>query len=434
MRGVGARAALTASLLACCLPLALAAPCDVDAVQALFAVQPRPMARIESMLADCAAVAGSDYRVDMLRGVAARDAGLLDAALAALRHAHALAPHETAPALELAVAYEWHGDSAQAGALYDAVLAVSPASRPALLGAARVARQQGRLDDAQGIYEGLLAGDPVDGEARDGLGWLALDRKQFVLADTYFQRQLQARPDDQQARDGLAQTAAGWRYQLDAGISSYDLAAGNAYGGWSQLQVALNQSDTLSLGYVHHTRELPVQDPNDRTPLPSNAAHIGFERLLAGRYHWGVDYEYRQRDAARVEHRLELNGGAQLSPDWRWYGGVRQAFGAPWLNRLWYAGMTKQLDRRWSASATGYFGQSHDAANSKAVMFDLVREGPGRLQHVFGVGYNFDVDSVIVHGRFVYPFGRRHALLFGIEHRSFGHETEASLGWRINWQ
>lgn len=423
------------TLLACAsLPAAAHGACGIDEAQRLFAEKPRPTERIDALLVDCQREAATDYRVDLLRGVAARDAGHLDEAITALEHAHRVAPHEPAPALELAVTYEWRGEPKKARALYDAVLAETPDSRPAQLGLARVARQQNRAADARTIYTQLLARNPDDVEARTGMAWLDLDNKHFDRARDQFQAVLKTHPDNEEAKTGLDRVAEGWRYQLDAGATLYSLAAGTAYGGGGRLQIDLNSTDSLIFGLAHNTRELPTENPYDPTPLPSNVGGIGFQRLVPGRYHWGISYEYRERDDFPGENRVQIDFGSYLTRTVQWFGGVRQGFPSPWKNRLIYLGLTAPVIERWNATLTGYLGHNQTARDNQSVVFDMTREGPGQLLYSVGAGYAFDPDSFIVHGRVVWPVTVKQALTFGTEYRTFGHEVVAVLGWRFNWQ
>lgn len=416
------------------LPAAAQEACRIDDAQRLFAEAPRPSARIDALLAGCRAQAAIDYRVDLLRGVAARDAGHLDEAIAALQHAHQVAPHEPAPALELAVTYEWRSEPGKARALYDAVLAESPDSRPARLGLARVARQQSRLAEARAIYMQLLARDPDDVEARTGLAWLELDSKHFDAARDQFDAVLKTHPDNMEAKTGVDQVALGWRYQFDAGATLFSLAAGTAYGAGARLQVDINSTDSLIFGLAHNTRELPTENPNDPTPLPSNAGSIGFQRLLPGSYHWGIVYEYRERNDFPGENRVQVDFGSYLTRTVQWFGGVRQGFPSPWKNRLIYLGLTAPVVERWNATLTGYLGHNQSASANQSVVLDMTREGPGQLLYSVGAGYGFDPDNFIVHGRVVWPVTVKQAINFGMEYRTFGHELVAVLGWRLNWQ
>src|SRR5258708_11773298 len=109
----------------------------------------------------------------MFRGVMARDAGDTDRAVELLQKAHQTAPGEPNPALELAFTLErQHGRAA--AEIYEEILSKDPSSRPALLGLARVARGQYRLDQARGIYVQLLNKKPRDPAALNGPRCVAL--------------------------------------------------------------------------------------------------------------------------------------------------------------------------------------------------------------------------------------------------------------------
>ena len=138
--------------------------CEIDEAQRLFGQQPRPTATVESLLAACVAAGSKDYRVYMLLGVMARDAGDRERAIAELSKAHEMAPQEPNPALELGFTLEAQHPR-KARKVYEQILARDPASRPAILGLARVARSQNRLDEARGLYKRLLAVDPKDPDA-----------------------------------------------------------------------------------------------------------------------------------------------------------------------------------------------------------------------------------------------------------------------------
>lgn len=424
---------LLAMLLA---PVALAqTPCPIDEVQRLFTLQPRPVAQLDGLLSTCAQTSPSDYRVDLLRGVLAREAGHLPDAIALLGNAHRLAPNELAPSLELAVSYEWNNQPEQALALYQDVLRRLPDNRAALLGSARVARQQTRLNDAEAIYNNLLKRDPNDHEAQGGLAWVALQRKQFASSRAQFAAVLANHPDDQDAQTGLKYVNDAWRYQLDVAAQSYSLAAGQSNGVTSQLQMAVNETDTVLLGYGHNHHELPTQNPNDPTPLASDVGRIGFIHRVPDRYFWSLAYEYRERDDLDGENQLAVSFGSRLAADVSWFAGLRQGFPSPWKNRLWHAGINAPTPWQGTyTTVTGYVGDNEDADTSKAVVVDLTHEGEHNLLLSAGLGYAVDPDVFIVHARTVWPISAQQALTFSIEHRSFGDELEASLGWRVYWQ
>ncbi|RYD92383.1 MAG: tetratricopeptide repeat protein, partial [Sphingomonadales bacterium] len=170
-------------------------PCEIDEAQRMFGEQPRPTAEIERLLAACQAAASTDYRVYMFLGVLARDAGDRKQAIAHLRKAHEMAPQEPNPALELGFALEGHHPG-EARKVYEQVLARDPASQPAMLGLARVARSRNRLDEAHAIYARMLADNPEEPQALNGMAWLALAHRNRNQGRARFEQVLAIDPDN----------------------------------------------------------------------------------------------------------------------------------------------------------------------------------------------------------------------------------------------
>ncbi len=413
-----------------------AAECRIGEAQQLMGQASPPHERITSLLADCARATPDDWRVHWLQGVHARDRQQLDAARTALQRAHALAPDEAAPALDLAVVHEWDGQPASARALYAQVLRADPGSRPALLGSARVARAEGRRHDARAIYEAMLARDARDVDAINGLAWVNLAGMQLDEAQRGFDAALAAQPGNAEAQQGLQQLQQSWRYQLDLGVGTYNLSAGNATSANAGLRVNLSDTDQLEFGLARNSRELPSVQLIDPTPLPSWVARVGYKSQPTYGLTWSVAYEYRERRFNPEEHRVELGLGSRIVDGVRWYGGVRQGFGADaWHNRLTHLGLGVDIARYWSVTGTLYSGDSRLGGTSKAVSLDLYRD-TGALGMLFnvGVGYSPDPDNTSIHARLVYPIATRQAIVFAVEHRSLGGETEASIGWRYFWR
>ena len=184
--------------------------CEIDEAQRLFGQQPRPTATVESLLAACVAAGSTDYRIYMLMGVMAREAGDREHAIAYLRKAHEIAPLEPNPALELGFTLEAQHPR-EARKVYEQILARDPASRPATLGLARVARSQNRLDEARGLYERLLAVNPEDPEALNGMAWLALAERNREQARAGFEHVLTIAPGNEEAKHRSVEDAGGSR-------------------------------------------------------------------------------------------------------------------------------------------------------------------------------------------------------------------------------
>jgi tetratricopeptide (TPR) repeat protein len=413
---------------------ARAAECELDRAQQLMAQQPKPTAQIDALLEQCRALGSADFRIDMLTGVRARDDGRLADAAAALVRAHERAPAEIAPMLELAVTHEFQQHPAQARALYLQVLEADPTSRPARLGLARVARQQYRPDEAETIYRGLLADNPADAEAQTGMAMTSLQERRYEEARERLQPLQASHPDDPEVQAGLAELARGWRYRLDLAAGREDLSQGQSNRAFAQLEVAPNARDVFRATYVNNDRELVSLDPLDRAVLPLNSGRLGWTRRVPGQYFWEVAYEYRQHDTVDDEQRVELNVGHRLGGKVQGFAGLRQQFGATQANdRLWHMGISVPTSARTYATLVGYYGDPRFGGDTTAYVADLTYERD-RLQLVGGIGYGADPDNFITHVRGVLPFPGRQAITFAIEHRSLGDETEALLGWRVEWQ
>lgn len=402
--------------------------------------QPRRDATIETLLADCDQAGSRDYRVPLIRGVIARQTHRLEAAAALLAKARMLAPHEPAPALELAVTDEWRGRTGAAMALYRQVLADDPTSRPALLGLARVARAQQRFAEARGIYRRLLASDPRDVDAQDGIAWVDLAEKRVGRSRSEFAGVLAASPDNAEARAGLAAARSAWRYQLDltAGLTSGN--SGASPGGGAELLGYVGATSQIDLGYYHNGSQLRSSELAVTTLLPLNDYRIGFNQTVPLSYHWSVSYDYRDHGDLPTEHWLAVGAGSYLTGGLQWFAGLRDSFGAAqWDNQLFQAGLSASLGHRWEVVATGYYasykvlgpanialGHGHDAAFSA----DLNRQGPGNFFLNLGAGYSPASKVVDVHGRVIVPVGGRNAIVFSLDRISAGNEYQAATTFR----
>lgn len=411
-----------------------AQPCQIDQAQRLMEQQPRPSAQIDALLVQCRAAGSHDYRVDLLAGVLARDEGRLSDAIAALTRSHQQAPGELAPTLELAVTYEFRQRPELARTLYLQVLQSDPESRPARLGMARVARQQYRPTEAEAIYHELLSADPDDQEAQTGLAMAALQQRRYDDARARLETLQAAHPDDPEVQAGLAALAQGWRYRLDLAAGREELAPGHSNRAVAQLEIAANATDAFNIRYEHNDRELASSNPLDPSVLPSNSGRVSWLRRVPGQHFWEVAYEYRQYDIAQDTQRVELNVGHRLGGKVQGFAGLRQQFGATSQHdRLWHVGLSVPTSERTYATLIGYYGQPDAGDDNTAYVANLTWERD-RLQLTGGIGYGVDPDNFITHVKGVWPLPHRQAITFAIEHRSLRDETEALLGWRVEWQ
>lgn len=102
--------------------------------------------------------------VEQLRGLAALHAGDDDAAISAFRRATELAPDQATPWTHLAMLAASR-DEPDAEAAYRAALDRDPRHHGALHGLATLLRRSGRLDEAGAIYDRILAISPADEDA-----------------------------------------------------------------------------------------------------------------------------------------------------------------------------------------------------------------------------------------------------------------------------
>ena len=100
--------------------------CEIDEAQRLFGQKPRATARVKSILAACLAAGSTDYRIYLMMGVMARDAGDGEHAISYLSKAHEIAPLEPNPALELGFTLEAEHPP-EARVVYEEILARDPA-------------------------------------------------------------------------------------------------------------------------------------------------------------------------------------------------------------------------------------------------------------------------------------------------------------------
>jgi tetratricopeptide (TPR) repeat protein len=430
-----------ALLLAACAigpaPMALAQQgCEIEQAQRLFGQQPRPNATIEPLLAACVAAGATDYRVYMFLGVMARDAGDRARAIDYLKKAHQLDPAAPNPALELAFTLEEkHGS--EAAKVYDEVLARDPNNRPALLGQARIARGQYRLDEARAIYERLLAANPKDADALNGLAWLALAHRNRVQGRTGFEYVLTIDPTNEEAKVGLSKADSVYRYLFDADGGFVSTATGTSWGFGGRALLGVTPFDTLELGEFHFTNELQTLSAIGLATLPSDDIRLGWHRLVPLTYSASLVYDYRGHASLPTEHWIDGSVAFYITDYLRWFGGYRQAFGAfQWDGRLIRTGLSASLSPSWEVSATVYDAAQAIFNNYQDIwswVFDVTYYGPRNMLVVAGVGYSPTINNVDLHARTILPLTDRIALQVAAGYNSINLDTRVTAGLRFTW-
>ncbi len=172
-----------------------------------------PTTQIKKILAECDLNQPDDVQVLLLHGLLARAEAKTNkkfqTAISWLQTAVAKAASDNrVPALELAVTYEWDLKEDKAKAIYDNLLTQDPTLLAALLGSARIALAQQRLQDASRIYEAILKKQPTTIDAINGLARVNLAEKDFLAAKAGFEKALKIAPNNAEAKIGLIQLQA----------------------------------------------------------------------------------------------------------------------------------------------------------------------------------------------------------------------------------
>ncbi len=436
MVGIGRLLAVAVAACPISMPAIAQPACDIDQAQRLFGQQPRPTAEVERLLVDCQNAGSTDYRVYMFLGVMARDGGESERAIEFLKKAHDMAPQEPNPALELAFTLE-AAHPRDAGRIYEEILKRDPNSRPAMLGQARVARSQNRLDDARALYQRLLEANPKDPEALNGMAWLALASRNREQGRAGFEYVLTLEPGNEEAKIGLSKAPDVYRYLFDANGAMVSTAQGTSWGFGARGMAGITPFDTLELGWQHFTNELQTVSAIGLATLPSDDITVGYHRLMPLSYALSVVYDYRGHAALPTEHWIDGSMAFYLT-DWlRWFGGYRQAFGAPQYNgRLIRSGLSVTVAPSWDVTGTVYNSAQAVFNNYQDLwswVFDVTHYGPRNMLLVAGVGYSPLIDNIDLHARAILPVTDRIAVQLIAAHNSINADMRVTAGFRLTW-
>ena len=410
--------------------------CEVEKAQRLFGNQPRQTAEVERLLAACQASGSTDYRVYMFLGIVARDAGDRAQAIAHLRKAHEIALQELNPALELGFTLEAQQPS-EARSIYEQILARDPTARPALLGLARIARSQNRLEEARALYQRLLAANPNDPEALNGIAWIALAEGRREQGRAGFEHVLTIEPNNPEAKVGLSKAPYDYRYLLDAGGEAVSTAQGGSSGFGVRGTAGVTAFDTLEFGWRHYTDELRTVSAAGLATLPSEDITVGYHRLMPLNYAFSLVYDYRGYTSMPTEHWIDGSVAINVTDGLRWFGGYRQSFGAAQYDgRLVRTGLSATFARSWDVTATVYNSSQpsfHNGEDLWSWVIDVTYAGPRGLLVGAGGGYSPLIDNVDLHARAVLPVTDRVALQVIAAHNSANSDTRVKAGLLFTW-
>jgi tetratricopeptide (TPR) repeat protein len=410
--------------------------CEIEKAQQLFGQQPRPVETVQRLLQACLNAGSADYRIYMLRGVMARDSGDRERAIEWLRMAHQTAPEALNPALELAFTLEAkHGR--EAARVYEEVLKRDPSSRPALLGLARIARGEYRLDDARMIYEQLLKTDPNDPDASNGLAWIALANRQREQGRAGFEHVLALDPNNDEARIGLTKVDDVYRNVVETSGTLVSTSLGSSWGFGARGLFGVSALDTVELGSIHYTQQLQTLTAVGVAVLPSDDVTLGYHRLVPLNYAVSLVYDYRAHTGLPTEHWIDGGFSYYLNDYLQWFGGYRQTLGAfQWDGRLLRTGLSVSLSDYWQVTATVYDSAQAIFQDYRPIVsgvFDVTYYGPRNMLVVAGVGYSPLIDNVDLHIRTILPVTDRVAVQLVVGHNSVNADTRALVGLRFNW-
>jgi tetratricopeptide (TPR) repeat protein len=306
-----------------------------------------------------------------------------------------------------------------------------------MLGLARVARSQNRLDDARALYQRLLEDNPKDPEALNGMAWVALAGRNREQGRTGFEYVLTLDPGNEEAKVGLSKAPDVYRYLFDANGALVSTAQGTSWGFGARGMAGITAFDSLELGWQHFTNELQTVSAIGLATLPSDDITVGYHRLMPLSYAFSLVYDYRGHAALPTEHWIDGSMAFYLT-DWlRWFGGYRQAFGAPQYNgRLIRSGLSATMAPSWDVTATVYNSAQAVFNNYQDLwtwVFEVTHYGPRNMLLVAGVGYSPLIDNVDLHARAILPVTDRIALQLIAAHNSINADMRVTAGLRFTW-
>jgi hypothetical protein len=317
------------------------------------------------------------------------------------------------------------------------VLKQDPGSRPALLGLARIARGEYRLDDARMIYEQLLRTHPNDLDATNGLAWVALANRRREQGRAGFEHVLTLDPNNSEARIGLTKVDDVYRNVVEATGTLVSTSQGTSWGFGGRGLFGITALDTVELGSTHYTRELQTLTAVGVAVLPSDDITLGYHRLVPLRYAVSLTYDYRAHSGLPTEHWFDGGVNFYLTDYLQWFGGYRQMFGAfQWDGRVLRTGLAISLSDSWQVTATVFDAAQAIYKNYQPIVsgvFDVTYYGPRNMLVVAGAGYSPAISNLDLHVRTILPVTDRVAVQIVVAHNSVNADTRASVGLRVNW-
>lgn len=255
------------------------------------------------------------------QGLKKRAQRKLKAAIQAFQNGVELDPKNFELRAELAMTQAWDGQFQAALATYDALLALQPGLRGAVLGRARVLAWAGHHQEAQGVYERVLAHDPSELEALRGIAFVHRSRMRFHQARAYYQRALAIDSADRETHEGLAAIARQTRWQVGITAGLYHLDEALSFNGGGRLSYRIDPEYELQFGYE---ADLPSGVGATTGADPQISSHtIRAGLLYRSRTALTIGGAYELGQAGLTTHRLALSGSLKLSDTFVMLAGAR---------------------------------------------------------------------------------------------------------------
>lgn len=337
------------------------------------------------------------------------------------------------PLIELAVTYEWAGESEKALAIYQYLLRENPQNTIALMGEARALRSLYKIQSSIAIYDRILQKNPNNVEALNGLGETLLSDYDLRNARIVFNQVLTLDPDNQQTkidREVLNNTT---NNILGITAGRYAVPPKTSDGLNLYYFRNLNATDSLTIFAMHNNRQIESGFGLGPTLLPNNSVLLGYQSQIPNKYGFELSYDARQHNDLPFEHRVYTGVNFFLNDNIQAFSALRLIVPFPWNTELFISGLTLYTDLPVNVSVTGFWAYQEVGGKSSAYALDFSKEFANRFFYDIGPSYLPVQNSWEVHGRLILPILTNQALVAEYSHYFFNNSTFATAGWRFYW-
>lgn len=412
--------------------------CNADNGLILLNKNNPPLAEIKQILSVCDKNTPHATTALLLHGLLARfeakDSKHYEMTISWLKKAMATAaPNDLTPALELAITEEWAGEPQKALVIYQSILSKHPHNRDALLGIARVDRMEFRLHDSVVIYQQLLKENPKDVDALNGLGWSEMANFELGSSQHSFKEALRAEPNNIESITAMKKLKTVTKYILALTGGRYTVPPEASTGTDVYFYNNINATDSLTVFATHNSKQIGAEFFTTPTLLPNNSVLVGYQYNLPKKYGWGVGYDYRQHNHLPLENRILGSANYYITSAFQWFGGGRLGTPSPWINQLYYSGLTLFTTLPANVTATGFWAHDEFGGPSSAYSIDLSKQFDDHRFYDIGTAYSPTLKNWELHGRIIWPTFENQAFVADFSHYYFNNSTFINAGWRIYW-